>query len=208
MMIFDYCSDMVAGTDEDDDELDKDAVNALFEAAGIGHEQEEGIKVDWEPMAKGSDEEMISEEEEAKLATNRIKKKKGGTFEDFLEKRKIMRKERKAQVKELKQKAKEEDIQFKKLVAAQVAEKKKSKKAESLVTLPADIKDERFAELFESADYAIDKANKRYKGGNLADQQVQIRVEKKRKQNEKFEENPEIIDSKALIQKLKMKKCR
>uniref|UniRef100_A0AC34RMI5 NUC153 domain-containing protein n=1 Tax=Panagrolaimus sp. JU765 TaxID=591449 RepID=A0AC34RMI5_9BILA len=194
--------DLVAGSDEDD-EPDKDAMNALFEAAGIGREQEESIKVDWTPIAKGSDEEMVSDNEETMAA--QPKKKKGGTFDDFLERRKMVRKERKAKVKELKQKAKEENIQFQKLIAAQVSEKKKLKKAEKAMILPANINDERFAALFESADYAIDKADKRFKGGNLADQQVQIRAEKKRKQVHKLEENPEIIDSKSLVEKLKMK---
>ena len=204
---------MVAGTDDDEDNgPDKNAIAALFEAAGIGREVKPSMKVEWNPIATHDSEEETGDEEEQedddeRIALAKAKKKKGGTFQDYLEKRRFLRKERKQQIKEIKAKSKLEDAENKKQIVSQILEKKKSKKLEALASLPADTNDERFSALFENPDFAIDKANKKYKGGNLADRQVELKQERKRKraQFEEGEEKPEVVDSKALIQKLKMK---
>lgn len=195
---------MVACSDEDDNGPSKDKIAALFEAAGIGREKEEVMKIDWEPVAaKDSDDEEESDEEREELKSK--KKKKGGTFQDYLERKKLLNRERKARVKELKAQAREADFERRKEIQQQILEEKKIKKAEMMNNIPADVNDERFSALFEDANFAIDKTNKKFKGGNLADQQVQIKHERKRKHVDNTEENPEKIDAISLVEKLKMR---
>lgn len=175
------------------------------------------MKVEWNPIATNDSEKETDDDEdedeeeqednEERIALAKAKKKKGGTFQDYLEKRRLLRRERKQHIKEIKAKAKLEDAENKKQIVSQILERKKSKKLEALANLPVDTNDERFSALFENPDFAIDKANKKYKGSNLADRQVEVKQERKRKrtQFEEEEEKPEVVDSKALIQKLKMK---
>lgn len=58
--------------------------------------------------------------------------------------------------------------------------KKKRKLAEMASNLPADLNDSRFGALYTSSDFAIDKTNPHYKGGALADRQVQEKIRRKK----------------------------
>jgi hypothetical protein len=62
---------------------------------------------------------------------------------------------------------------------AKLVEKKKRKLAEAASHLPADVDDSRFSALYTSSDFAIDKTNPHYKGGALADRQVQEKIRRK-----------------------------
>jgi hypothetical protein len=63
---------------------------------------------------------------------------------------------------------------------AKLVAKKKRKLVESASHLPADLEDSRFAALYASSDFAIDKTNPHYRGGALADQQVQEKIRRKK----------------------------
>jgi len=54
--------------------------------------------------------------------------------------------------------------------------KKKRKLAELATHLPADVNDSRFAALYSNSAFAIDKTHPQFKGGALADRQVQEKI--------------------------------
>ena len=201
--------DLIApGSDDDEvsdgeDNAGKQAIRELLAAAGIERdgERKSGMVVDWEPVAKFSDHDSENEQLEQK-------KKKQTPFQEYLERRKVEKKKRKVLIKERKQKAKEEDAENRREIEANVAAaKRRPKKSELATTLTADISDPRFGALFSSADFAIDKTSANYKGGALADQQVRVKYDRKRKIADTPEESTSAAPptNEDLIKKLKAK---
>jgi len=58
--------------------------------------------------------------------------------------------------------------------------KKKRKLADMATNLPANLDDTRFSSLYSNSEFAIDKTNPHYKGGVLADRQVQEKIRRKK----------------------------
>uniref|UniRef100_A0A914PN25 NUC153 domain-containing protein n=1 Tax=Panagrolaimus davidi TaxID=227884 RepID=A0A914PN25_9BILA len=163
--------------------------------------------VDWEPVTKFSDHESDENEEEAEKSP---KKKKQTPFQEYLERRKTEKKKRKVLIKERKQKSKEEDEENRREIEANIsAAKRRPKRSELATNLTADISDKRFDALFSSADFAIDKTNPHFQGGALADEQVRIKHDRKRKNADTSTSNVSTAvtttTNEDLIKKLKAK---
>lgn len=120
-------------------------------------------------VASGSEDEATNNRESANLllsaASVSVYSKKGHLFDEEMDKEDDTTKPQKTKKPRLK---------------TRLVEKKKRKMAEAASHLPADPSDSRFSALYTSSDFAIDKTNPHYKGGVLADLQVQEKIRRKK----------------------------
>ncbi|CAD5234646.1 unnamed protein product [Bursaphelenchus xylophilus] len=172
-----YAGLIASGSDDDDDPEIKLGTQALLSAAGIT-----SSKMGANVVMKGSNiaEDEDIEKEEAEKSINKSEKHKGLTpFQEYLQRRKQKRKERKVQLKEKRQVQKRELVPIEK--AKPIEAKKKMRLSESASKLTVNTEDPRFQSLFTDSEFAIDRTHSQFKGGILAEKQVEEKRKRKSK---------------------------
>lgn len=163
-----YCRGLLASGSDDDEEQLRNA-RVLLDAAGIAPEAKtDSAKAALQPKSVKSKRDSASKTKEG---VGKDEKADKTPFAEFLERRKQKRRERKAQLRERAQAARSaEDAQ-----GAEPARKprKKTKLAQQAEKLPADTADPRFEALFVNSEFAIDRTHSQFKGGIMAEKQVQ-----------------------------------
>ncbi|CAD5229192.1 unnamed protein product [Bursaphelenchus okinawaensis] len=173
----DECSALIAsGSDDDEDPEFQLGTQALLSAAGIQRKPQENKT---NSKTKQETQENSEDEQEEKLVDKKDNKDKGLTpFQEYLQRRKQKRKERKTLIKEKKQSQKRE-LQSEAEPKASESKKKKMKLSETASKLGVNTDDSRFTALFTNSDFAIDKTHSQFKGGVLADKQVEEKKKRK-----------------------------
>ncbi|KAI1724115.1 hypothetical protein Ddc_05320 [Ditylenchus destructor] len=166
----DKFDNLIAPPSDSDDEDSTNRLQALLteETVNTGRtEDNESLRVEWKSL-KGSEE--VDQTDDPLNKDTQKKEKKGRTpFQEYLERRKQKRKERKEKLAEMKKERKIE-IQEETKTGATGKRQKVITKGDSDTV---DLGDGRFAALFTDSAYAIDKTHSKFRGGNLADKQVQ-----------------------------------
>lgn len=160
---------LASGSDDDEEHLSN--ARLLLDAAGIRPEPPA-----WGGLGKVADASTPPPSEKRRKGEGDNTEKT--PFTEFLQRRKQKRRDRKSKLRERAQTVKTAPAEQQSSEAPRKPHKK-LKLLQQAEKLPANTSDPRFEALFVNSDFAIDKTHSQFKGGAMADKQVQEKRERR-----------------------------